>query len=83
MINTLLVAIFISALAFLLLVLYKRKPQIRLFSGDKYKKELEKLCFGDKGAAARLMRMELQKKPGISEQEAYRRAVAKLRRHRT
>ena len=79
----LLAAILISALALVVFVCYRRKPGIGLLSRDKHKRELEKMCFGDQGAAVRLMRVELQKNPGISEQEAYRRAVAKLRRHRT
>ena len=83
LIKTLFAAILISALGLVVFVCYRRKPHIGFFARDKHKKELQKMCFGDQGAAARLMRMELQKNPGISEQEAYRRAAEKLRRHRS
>ena len=82
MFSTLVIAILVCALV-VLLYLKPKGLGIPGFSGGNYQKKLEQMCFGDKQAAYRLMQGELTKNPGISEKEAYRRAMEKLRRHRT
>lgn len=72
----------IAVVVLLPVVIICLKYRQKLFSGNKNRKRLEKMCFGDKEAALRLMRGEISRNPGIDEDEACRKAVEKLRRHR-